>query len=163
MSGPLTWHWRKLEPCDLDEMSSGLNPQMKSLERRLARRPEIMAGFPEHVGAIVDNDINSHTGDTDETTLKTTSFGRGAISSKGGFRVSAAGTTTGGAGAKTIALNWGGIQIATIAIASNAQQWRLEAEFWNIDDTQNQRWLVRTYDGTTIELLQLGTDDVDTG
>ena len=97
MSGPLTWHWRKLEPCDLDEMSSGLNPQMKSLERRLARRPEIMAGFPEHVGAIVDNDINSHTGDTDETTLKTTSFGRGAISSKGGFRVSAAGTTTGGA------------------------------------------------------------------
>jgi len=121
-----------------------------------------MVGMPDAVGAIVDNATDSHTGDTDETELKSADFGS-CITEKGGFRVTAAGTCTGASGNKTIGLNWGGIPIGTIAIASGTQQWHLEATFWNKDDTKNQRWLLRTWDGTTIETLELGSDDVDTG
>lgn len=160
----MSWTWRKVEPCDLDAMADEINPQMKLLEGSLrGERPEVMVGFPSHVGTIVDNATDSHTGDTNETELKSTSFGRGAISAKGGFRVTAAGTSSGGAGAVTITLNWGGIPIGSIALSSGTQQWYLEATFWNIDNTQNQRWILRTWDGTTIETLDLGTDDVDTG
>jgi len=163
----MTWRWRRIsKSCNITEHEDRLNPQMKGLEDALVRgtRPSFMSTYPAHVGAIVDNTTDTHTGDTSATVLKTYTFPRGGISSNGGFRISAAGTCSGAAAAKTITLNWGGIQICTIAIGGgDGEQWYLEAEFWNRDATANQVWLCRTWDGTTIELLELGTDDVDTG
>ena len=162
MSRPI-WRWRPLNTCDVPEHEAGLNPQMKDLENWVGRRrPDIMSGMPEHVGAIVDNAIDSHTGDTVATELKSTDVS-GGVTEKGGIRVTASGTCSGGAGAKTITLNWGGIEIGTIAVGSGTQTWWLLAEFWNINNTQNQRWLFRTWDGITMETMELGTDDVDTG
>lgn len=160
----MSWHWPKIDACSLDELVDKLNPAMKDLEGNLgASRPAVMSGYPSHVGAIVTHTTVSHTGNTTETTLKTTSFGRGAISAKGGFRVTAAGTCSGASAAKDIKLYWGGILIATLSVATGTREWSLFADFWNIGDTQNQRWLVRAYDGTTIEIMDLGTDNVDTG
>ena len=95
--------------------------------------------------------------------LKSTSFGRGAISSMGGFRVTAAGVCDGTSTTKDIKLYWGGILIATLNVQTgDSKEWSMFAEFWNISSTENQRWLVRAWDGTTLELMDLGADDVDT-
>lgn len=159
----MSWHWKKVDACDLDELVDAINPQMKDLENNLGvARPAIMAGYPSHVGAIVNHTTVSHTGNTNETTLKTTSFGRGAISANGGFRVTAAGTCSGGSNTKAIRLYWGGIEIAELSVATGSKDWSIFADVWNIGDTQNQRWLVRAYDGTTIEIMDVGSDNVDT-
>jgi hypothetical protein len=160
----MSWHWKPVEACDLDQLVDALNPQMKSLENGLGvSRPAIMSGYPNHVGAIVDHAKVTVGATTDETALKSTSFRRGAISAKGGFRVTAGGNVAGTGGVKTMKLKWGGILIATLSVATGTASWLIIAEFWNIDNTQNQRWLVRATDNVTLETMTVGSDDVDTG
>jgi hypothetical protein len=159
----MSWHWKPVEACDLDQLVDSLNPQMKTLENNLgASRPAVMVGYPNHVGAIVDQARVTVGATTNETALKSTVFGRGAISAKGGFRVTAGGTVAGTGGVKTMKLKWGGILIATLSVATGTASWSITAEFWNIDNTQNQRWRVLAYDNLTLETMTVGSDDVDT-
>jgi len=160
----MTWYWKKAASCDLDELVDDLNVQMKGLENEFqAGRPSIMAGYPEDVGAIVNQTSVSHTGTVTETTLKSVDFGRGAISQKGGFRITAAGLCQGSAGAKDIKLKWGGILVATLNVQSGTDKpWIINADFWNVDNTQNQRYNYKAWDGTTLEQLGVGSIDVDT-
>lgn len=160
----MTWHWRKVASCDLDELMGDLNPQMKDLEGELgARRPAIMAGYPDAVGVITDPASVDHTGDTTETTLKSVDFGRGALGDKAGFRITAAGICSGTVSTKNIKLKWGGITVLTLNVqAGNAKQWALTAEFWNISTTQQQRYLIKAWDGTTLEHMLVGSESVDT-
>lgn len=160
----MTWHWKPVDACDLDQLVDSLNPQMKTLENNLGiSRPAIMAGYPNHVGAITSHATVSHTGDTTETTLKTVSLGRGAISANGGLRVTAAGTCSGSSAAKDVRLKWGGITICTLNVATGTKDWSIVVDIWNIGSTQNQRWLVKAYDATTLETMDVGSDNVDTG
>lgn len=159
----MTWHWKPVDACDLDQLVDSLNPQMKTLENNLGvSRPAIMSGYPSHVGAIVDHAVVTVGSTTNETALKSTDFGRGAISAKGGFRVTAAGTVAGTGGVKTMKLKWGGITIATLSVATGTASWLIIADVWNVANTQNQRWLVRATDNVTLETMTVGSDDVDT-
>lgn len=160
----MNWHWKPIDCCDLDELMDSLNPQMKALENNLGvARPACMEGYPSHVGAIVDHAKVTVGATTDETALKSTSFGRGAIGAKGGFRVTAGGNCAGTGGVKTMKLKWGGTLIATLSVATGTVSWSFTADFWNIDSTQNQRWRVLAYDNLTLETMGVGSDEVDTG
>ena len=122
----------------------------------------MMAGYPESVGVIVDNTTTTAPADTAENVLKTLTIDRAVMGYRGGFRVKAAGTASGGAGSKTVTLYWGGVSIAALAIATGAQEWFFDAEFWNADTTQDQKIIVRGYDGLTLEKMDFLTESVDT-
>lgn len=160
----MAWHWKKSDACDLDELLDHLNTQMKDLEGALtASRPAIMAGYPHAVGAITQNTESSHTGDTTETTLKEFDFKRGSISRKGGFRITAAGSTSGTGATKDISLKWGGATLFTLNVANvEGREWSIIAELWNADTTQDQRVYIRAYDGTTLETMDIDLVQVDT-
>lgn len=160
----MTWHHRTLSACDLDELQDALNPELKSLENELQRgRPAIMAGYPEAQGVIVDQTTSSHTGDTNETTLKTFDFGRGALGAKAGFIIHVGGQCDGTVSTKNIKLKWGGETILTLNVqAGNTKYWMIHAEFWNNDTTQDQRYHYRAWDGTTLEQFAVGIISVDT-
>lgn len=159
----MTWHWRPVEACDLDQAVDAINPQMKTLDRALnADRPEIMVVYPKHSGMIVSNTLVSHTGDTDEYELKSTDLGRGTISSTGGIRLTILGTCTGSAGAKTVRVKWCGLTIGTLSLATGTTKWALMVEIFNLGSTYSQRWWVRGWDATTMELMDSGSDNVET-
>lgn len=159
-----TWHWKHLASCGLDELMDDVNPQMKDLEGALGSgRPAIMSGYPDAVGAIVNQTEVSHTGDTTETELKTFDFGRGALTSKAGFRLRAAGVCSGTVSTKDLKLKWGGITLLTLNVQAGADRaWSIIADFWNINSTQNQRYLIHAYDGTTLETMAVDIVSVDT-
>lgn len=159
----MAWTWRPSSACDLDELLDDLNPQMKDLSGALKnQRPAIMAGYPDSVGVITSPQSSSHTGTLTETTLKTFDFGRGAISSKGGFRLTAAGTCTGSGGTKTIKLKWGGITLQSLTIGTGTTSWSLVADIFNIDSTQEQRYIIKAWDVTTMDAMTVGDVGVDT-
>jgi hypothetical protein len=160
----MTWHWRKSAACDLDELLGDINPQMKDLEGELGdSRPSIMSGYPRAAGAVVAHTAVSHTGSLTETTLKSFDFRRGAISSKGGIRVMAAGTCQGAASTKSIKLKWGGYTLCTLSVAAgNNRDWIIFAEIFNIDVTTEQRVVVRAFDALSLEQLDILTVNVDT-
>lgn len=160
----MSWHWRPLTSCDLDGLMDDVNPQMKTLEGALrGSRPAVMSGYPEAQGAVVDQTSVSHAGDTTETTLKTFDFGRGAIGSKGGFKVHAAGQCDGATSTKNIKLKWGGETICTLNVqAGDSKQWSIFAQFFNVNTTQDQRYLVHAWDGLTLETMAVGIISVDT-
>ncbi len=78
-------------------------------------------------GLFRDHSSNSHTGDTNETTLTSTSITGGTIGSTGTLVISAAGDITNSAsGAKTIKLKFGATTLATISrTGANAQDWQI--------------------------------------
>ena len=160
----MSWHWKTVDACSLDDLVDRLNPQMKDLEGNMgASRPAVMAGYPNHAGMIVSNAAVTHTGDTDEYELKSTDLGRGALSYRGGIRLTVLGTCTGSAGAKTVRVKWCGLTIGTLSVATATTRWMLTVEIFNIGYTYSQRWWVRGWDGTTMELIDSGSDNVMTG
>ncbi len=159
----MSWTWRKIFTCDISQLLDELNPQMKDLEGYLGNdRPEMMVGYPDAVGAVVSNTTVTVGATTDETLLKSTLIARGAIGSKGGFRLRAAGTCTGGLATKDIRLYFGGIEIMEYTIGGGANDWIIDAEFWNADTTQDQKVVVKAREDLTAKVMDVTTSSVDT-
>ena len=159
----MSWTWRRIAPCDLDEMADDINPQMKSLENSLGKqRPAMMAGYPDAQGAVVSNTTVTVGVTTDETDLKSTFIARGTIGSKGGFRVRAAGTCTGGVAVKQIRLYFGDIEVMQYEIGGGTKDWLIDAEFWNADTTQQQKVVVKAWEDTVMDVMDVTTTSVDT-
>jgi len=157
----MSWHWKNLASCDLDELMDDVNPQMKDLENNLGKaRPSCMDGYPDAVGAIVKNTVVTVGATTDETTVKTAAFGRGAFGTKGGFKFRAGGNCTGSGGVKTIKIKFGGILFGTLSVSTGTRSWLIEGEVWNIDATNQQRWHVKCWDGQSpgIESMNVSND-----
>jgi len=159
----MSWSWRNINTCEVAELTDQLNRQMKGLENDLGKgRPFMMAGFPDAVGAVVSNTTVTVGATTDETDLKSTLIERGTIGSKGGFRVRAAGKCDTGGGIKTIKLYFGGVEIGSFEVASGTHEWLLDAEFWNADDTQEQKVMIKAWEDTTMEVMDVTESSVDT-
>lgn len=84
-------------------------------------------------GYYRSNSDASHTGDTNETTLGTTTITANDVGATGSLIVHAAGTiTNSGGGAKTIKLYFGATAIVTVSrTGSNAQDWQIIARISN--------------------------------
>jgi len=153
----MSWAWRPTNACDLDELKDDINPQLKELGKNLGTtsRPGVMSGYPVASGAIVENTVVTVGATTDPTTLKSTNFGRGAFGTNGGFKFRAGGTADGAGGVKTLTLSFGGLTFATLSVAAGATTWLIEGEVWNVNDTASQRYMVKCFDGTTLETLDV--------
>lgn len=151
----MTWHWKNVDACDLDEMADDINPQMKSLEGELGKgRPPVMAGQPSHVGAIVSNTTVTAPTDTVENTLKSTFLPRNTLSPKGGWRLTASGECS-GVSSKTLKVYWGGIEIGSIDVASAERAWLVDVTGWNQEVTNKQVITVRM-----VEFPEVGTTNL---
>lgn len=107
-------------------------------------------------GLIRDNTDNSHTGDTNETSLASTTITAGVMTATGSLRGFAAGTTTGTTDTKDVKLVWGSLTLDTIDIAAgSANEWAFEFRISNTA-TGAQRIWVRAYDNGA---LQSGSPD----
>lgn len=160
----MTWRWRKVSPCDLDEMSSDINPQMKDLEDYLGRvRSSDLIGKPSADGAIPSLATVSHTGNTTETALKSILLGPGSVTSNGGFKITAGGSCTGAGGTKTIRLNWGGIEIASLTVSSGTTPWTLKVLLFNNGSPESIKWQSEGYNGTTLALMTTGSGSSESG
>ena len=153
----MAWHWKSLEPCDLDRMAADVNPQMKALEDYLGRvRSSDMDGKPSADGAIPSLATVSHTGNTTETELKSVLLGPGSVTTNGGIRVTASGTCSGAGAAKTIRLNWGGVEVASLTVSAGTTTWTIKALIFN-NATNSVKWQAEGYNGTTLALMQTGS------
>lgn len=140
------WNWTTIEVCDCQELTGILNKRMGALSNYLqGGRPRMLAGYPEHVGVVTDNATVTAPVDTAENTLKTFTFDRGVIGSKGGFVLRASGTSSGAAGNLTLKLYFGGVVIETHGPVGCNGDWQMEAWFWNANDDQVQQVTVFTW------------------
>lgn len=81
--------------------------------------------------AWTNNITDSHTGDTDETVLKTITIPKNLLNARGQIKVKAAGTTTANNGVKTIYVRINGLTgtaLCTLSVAANANPYNWQAE-----------------------------------
>lgn len=104
------------------------------------------------------------TGTVSETTLRSTTIKANSLGVSGGVKIIAAGTTAGTAGTKTIRLKWGGTTLATITvIAANTDNWRFEAEIYNVDaNGATQNHSIVAYKAAAVDSHTISTSAVAT-
>lgn len=87
-------------------------------------------------------DTIMHTGDGNETTLKSFIIPGGSIGANGSVRIKATGVSRGNGGIKTYRLKLGGILIGSIIVPSSIADdcWYLFAACHNLDVENDQNW-----------------------
>ena len=95
-----------------------------------------------------------HTGDTDETTLKSYEIPAGTLGINGCIRIKATGVSRGNNGAKTYKLKLGGTLIATLSVAADASDliWTLFAACHNLGAVDSQGWSAFWIDESAIDI-----------
>jgi len=95
-----------------------------------------------------------HTGDTDETTLKSYEIPAGTLGITGVIRVKATGVSRSNNGAKTYKLKFGATVIATLTVAADAADlcWTLFAACHNLGAVDSQGWSAFWIDEAAIDI-----------
>ncbi len=95
-----------------------------------------------------------HTGDTDETTLKSYEIPAGTLGITGVVRIKVTGVSRGNNGAKTYKLKLGGTLIATLTVAADETDlnWTLFAACHNLDAVDSQGWSAFWVDESAIDI-----------
>jgi len=95
-----------------------------------------------------------HTGDTDETTLKTYTIPAGTLGINGVVRIKATGVSRSNNGAKTYKLKFGGTLIATLTVAADPTDlnWTLFAACHNLGGIGSQGWSAFWVDESAIDI-----------
>jgi len=99
-------------------------------------------------------DAQMHTGDTDETTLKSYEVPAGTLGINGVVRIKATGISRGNNGAKTYKLKFGATVIATFTVAADASDlfWTLFAACHNLGAVDSQGWSAFWLDESAIDI-----------
>jgi len=100
-----------------------------------------------------------HTGDTDETTLKSYEIPAGTLGINGVIRIKATGVSRSNNGAKTYKLKLGGTIIATLTVAADAADlsWTLFAACHNLGAVDSQGWSAFWIDESAIDINKTAT------
>jgi len=95
-----------------------------------------------------------HTGDTDETTLKSYEIPAGTLGINGVVRIKATGISRGNNGAKTYKLKFGATVIATLSVPADAADlcWTLFAACHNLGAVNSQGWSAFWIDESAIDI-----------
>ena len=95
-----------------------------------------------------------HTGDTDETTLKSYEIPAGTLGINGVIRIKVTGVSRSNNGAKTYKLKLGGTLIATLSVAADAADlnWTLFAACHNLGAVDSQGWSAFWIDESAIDI-----------
>jgi len=104
-------------------------------------------------------DAQMHTGDTDETTLKSYEIPAGTLGINGVIRIKATGVSRGNNGAKTYKLKLGGTVIATLTVAADVADlsWTLFAACHNLGAVDSQGWSAFWIDESAIDINKTAT------
>lgn len=104
-------------------------------------------------------DAQMHTGDTDETTLKSYEIPAGTLGINGVIRVKATGVSRSNNGAKTYKLKLGGTVIATLTVAADPTDlsWTLFAACHNLGAVDSQGWSAFWVDESAIDINKTAT------
>jgi len=96
----------------------------------------------------------NHTGDTDETTLKSYEIPAGTLGINGVIRIKATGVSRSNNGAKTYKLKLGGTLIATLSVAADVSDlnWTLFAACHNLGGVDSQGWSAFWIDESAIDI-----------
>lgn len=93
----------------------------------------------------------THDGDTNETTLKTTTIAGGALGADGAIKIKVSGKTTGGGGQKTFRLKIGASVIKTLIYAAGENDnWKIFAQVRNMGAENSQIVEFIEFDGLTV-------------
>jgi len=100
-----------------------------------------------------------HTGDTDETTLKSYEIPAGTLGITGVVRIKVTGVSRGNNGAKTYKLKLGGTVIATLSVAADVSDlsWTLFAACHNLGAVDSQGWSAFWVDESAIDINKTAT------
>lgn len=104
--------------------------------------------------------VEMHTGDTDETLLKTYTIPAGALGVNGVLRIKATGVSRGNNGNKTYRLRLGGLGGTLIAFTIITPQvvpwgWTLFAALHNLGAVDSQGWSILWVDNLTVGLNKI--------
>jgi len=96
----------------------------------------------------------NHTGDTNETTLKSYEVPAGTLGNNGVVRIKASGVSRGNNGEKTYKLKFGATVIATLTVAADPADlmWTLFAACHNLGAVNSQGWSAFWIDESAIDI-----------
>lgn len=96
----------------------------------------------------------NHTGDTDETTLKSYEIPAGTLGINGVVRIKATGVSRSNNGEKTYKLKFGGVVIATLTVRAEPADlnWTLFAACHNLGAVDSQGWSAFWIDESAIDI-----------